>query len=325
MSFYVIVADKDDMDFFFRLSYKTLKTLRKSMYDKLVEDNPGKSDEELEKLSKEELEDYFDFGDKTARVFIVKHEDGTRCGYLWMGLRNSEDPWDIQRPQWIYDIIVAPEFYGNGLGKMLLMTAEEFSKELNLNIGLFVHADNEYALALYKKNGYKVKVVPISKKLDKDIVNSEDSQFKIREERMKAEVRVFELERFKRRVLFSVNAEDEMIEEMYEEFYSKFVDDLENHLRLEAIIDDELVGSIWAGVSSFNEKIAQIYNISIISQSLGDELWKALIHSVEKWAKESGYSSLYILLHSQDDMDIEMFKSIGYTVPGFFMEKKLTQ
>ncbi len=29
-----------------------------------------------------------------------------------------------------------------------------------------------------------------------------------------------------------------------------------------------------------------------------------------------------ILLHSQDDMDIEVFESLGYSVLGFFMEKK---
>ena len=132
----MVSAEKDDWDFFFKLSYETLKTLRKNIYDNLIEDNLGKSDEELEKLNREEMENYFDFSDSTSRVFIVKHENGTRCGYLWMGLRNSEDPWDIQRPQWIYDIVVVPEFYGNGLGRMLMTAAEEFSKELNLNIAI---------------------------------------------------------------------------------------------------------------------------------------------------------------------------------------------
>jgi ribosomal protein S18 acetylase RimI-like enzyme len=317
------VADSDDMDFFFRLSYETMKKLRKGFYDKLVEDNPGKPDCELQRLNREEMEKYIDFSDSASRVFIVKKDDGTRCGYLWMGLRNSEDPWDIQRPQWIYDIVVVPEFYGKGLGKMLMMAAEEFSTELNLNIGLFVHANNEHALALYYRAGYRVKVVPISKKLDKEIVEQEtSSKFLIRKQQMNDEVRHFECERFKRKVLFSLEAVDDKIENMYEEY----VGDSEDHLRLEAVTKDNiLVGSIWAGVSSFDETIAQIYNISILSQSFGDELWKGLIHSVEEWTRVSGYSRLYILLHSEDDLDTEEFRSLGYSVPGFFMEKKLTQ
>jgi GNAT superfamily N-acetyltransferase len=293
------------------------------MFDKFVEDHPGKSDEELKKLSRKELEDYFDFNDSTSRVFIVKKDDGTRCGYLWMGLRNSEDPWDIQRPQWIYDIVVAPEFYGNGLGKMLMRTAEEFSTDLNLNIGLFVHADNEHAIALYDRVGYRTKVVPISKKLDEEIIEPvSSSKFLIREQQMVDEVRCFELERFKRKVLFSLYADKEKIEDMYEEY----VEDSESHLRLEAVTkDNTLVGSIWAGVSRFDENVAQIYNISILSQSFGDDLWNALIYSTEKWARDSGYSRLYVLLHSQDDLDIEAFRALEYSIPGFFMEKKLTQ
>jgi ribosomal protein S18 acetylase RimI-like enzyme len=320
MSYCVVVADTEDMDFFFKLSYESLKTLRKGLYDKLVEDNPGKSDDELQQLSRQEMEDYFDFGDATSRVFIVKNDNGTRCGYLWMGLRNSEDPWDIQTPQWIYDIVVVPEFQGNGLGRMLMETAEEFSRELNLNIGLFVHADNESALALYDKTGYKTKVVPISKRLDQEISESDsNSQFLVRVEEMSEVVQGYELERFGRKVRFSVNAEDEKIEEMYKEY----IDGSENHLRLEAISGDKLVGSVWAGISKFDEKIAQIYSILLMSQD--DELWKVLVHSVENWARESEFSAVYILLHSEDDMDVEMFKTLGYSVPGYFMEKKLVQ
>jgi ribosomal protein S18 acetylase RimI-like enzyme len=320
MSYYVVVADTQDMDFFFKLSYESLKTLRKGLHDKLVEDNPGKSDDELQQLNREEMEDYFDFSNSASRVFIVKNDDGTRCGYLWMGLRNSEDPWDIQRPQWIYDIVVAPEFQGYGLGRMLMKTAEEFSREMNLNIGLFVHADNESALALYDRTGYKVKVVPISKRLNQEISKPDNaSQFLIRVEEMSEVVQGYEIERFKRKVRFSMNAKDEKIEEMYKEY----IDGSEDHLRLEAVSGDALVGSVWAGTSNFDEKIAQIYNISLISQD--DRLWKELIHSVENWARKSEFSAVYILLHSEDDMDVEMFKTLGYSVPGFFMEKKLSQ
>ena len=138
--------NEEDMDFFFKLSFETLKTHRKNIYDKLVEDNPGKSDDEMLEVHRKENEEYFDFSAPTARVFITERIDGKRYGYLWSGIRNSEDPWDIQTPLWIYDIVVTPEFQGNGLGKQLMQKAEEFVLELNRNIGLFVHSDNESAV-----------------------------------------------------------------------------------------------------------------------------------------------------------------------------------
>jgi len=328
MSFHVVIAEtEEDWDFFFKLSYETLKTLRKNMHEKLVEENPRKSDEELQKLSRKEMEDYFDFNDSTSRVFIVKQEEDMSCGYLWMGLRNSSDPWDVHKPQWIYDIVVVPEFQRNGLGKMLMITAEDFSRELDLNIGLFVHADNESALSLYKKIGYNVKTIPISKRLNQEIFDSKaSSKFLIRNEQKIDDVRTFELEQFKRKVVFSLDVEDKIIKDMYEDYFSNYTNDSKNHVRLEAVTEDEtLMGSIWVGISSFNETVAQIYNLSIISQRLKNELGIALIESAERWAKGSGYSTLYILLHSEDDMDIEVFESLGYSVPGFFMEKKLTQ
>lgn len=111
------IQGNEDWDFFFKLSYETLKVLRKFMYDPLVKDNPDASDEEIAKLHRKETEEFFDFSKPDARVFIAENDDRVRCGYLWMGIRNSKDVWDTESPQWIYDIVVDPKFQGSGLGK----------------------------------------------------------------------------------------------------------------------------------------------------------------------------------------------------------------
>ncbi|MGY5853378.1 MAG: hypothetical protein RTU92_07435 [Candidatus Thorarchaeota archaeon] len=94
-----VAEGEEDWNFFFRLSFDTLKALRKTFYDQLVENNLGKSDDELLEAHRKEMEEYSDFKSPSVRVFIAESSDGTRCGYLWMGLRNSEDYWDFQKPQ----------------------------------------------------------------------------------------------------------------------------------------------------------------------------------------------------------------------------------
>ena len=320
---------KEDMDFFFKLGFETLKTLRKSVYDKLVEDNPGKSEDEMFEIYRKENEEYFDFSAPTARVFIAEQDDGKRCGYLWMGMRKSQDSWDIQTPLWIYDIVVTPESQGNGLGRQLMKKAEEFAFELNHNIGLFVHSDNESAIALYEKTGYRMKIVPISKRVDQDYsVPPINSKFLIRKEEKadRNSVRMVGLQRFRRRVLFSQDIENEIIEKRYEDYLSKYNNDSKMHLRLVAFTDNEkLVGSAWVGVSGFSEKVVMIYELSIVTQNGTDDLGEALVYSIEKWAKNSGYSTVYILLHSEDDMSLEAFRTMNYTIPGFFMERRIIQ
>lgn len=317
------------MDFFFKLGFETLKTNRKSIYDKLVVDNPGKSDDEMYEIFRKENEDYFDFKAPTSRVFIAECDDGRRCGYLWMGMRNSEDPWDVQTPLWIYDIVVALEFRGHGLGIELMLKAEEFARGLDLNIGLFVHSDNESAIGLYEKTGYVVKIVPISRRLDQGYsVQPVSSQFMIREEQEMDNnlVREAGSQVFSRKVLFSHNTRLEPIKELYEDYVGKYEDDSERNLRLVALTDkDELAGSVWTGVSEFNEKVAMIFELVILKETGTDELGEALVYSAERWAKKSGYVSMYMLLHSEDDMSLEQFRSMGYNVPGFFMEKRLVQ
>jgi len=330
MSFHVRESKTaEDMDFFFELGFETLKTHRKSIYDKLVEDNPGKSDVEMLEIYRKENEEYFDFSAPKARVFIIERDDRKRGGYLWMGIRNSEDPWDMQTPLWIYDIVIAPEFRGNGLGKQLMLKADEFALEQKHNIGLFVHSDNESAIALYEKMGYVLKLVPISKRLDIDyMVPSFSSQFLIREEQETDRELVHNagLQRFKKKVLFSKETEIGPIEKLYEKYLSMYTEDSEKHLRLIALTDkEELAGSIWTGISGFNEKVAMIYELSIINHIGTDELGKSLVYSAEKWAIGSGYVSLYILLHTKDDMSLETFRSLNYNIPGFFMERRLIQ
>jgi ribosomal protein S18 acetylase RimI-like enzyme len=319
------LQDDDDWDFFFNLSFKTMKTMRQFAMDELLQNNPDVDDDtRLLELHRKEVNDFFDFSDPKTRVFISERSDGVLCGYLWMGSRNSRDAWDAEIQQWIYDIVVDPEFYGNGIGRLLLQKAEAFSSKLNLNLGLFVHADNSPAVELYKNSGYVVKQVPVSKVFPYD---SQDD-FTIRE--MLADeydtIVKAEFDQFKKKVEFSVGVDMDVVKKLHQEHLEKYFNDDEDHQRFVVLTkDDEVVGTIWVGSSGFNKLVAKMHEVTIELCNQHDKIGDVLVNSAEKWAREKKFSSIYVLLHSTDSLEIDFFKERGYKVPGFFMEKKIVQ
>ncbi|MFW9842991.1 MAG: GNAT family N-acetyltransferase [Candidatus Thorarchaeota archaeon] len=328
MKFQIRKAETDaDWDFFFKLGFETAKVLRKFVLDPFVKDNPEASDEEIFSLYRKETEDYFDFEHPEARVFIAETGENKLCGYLWMGMRNSKDVWDIENPQWIYDIVVDPTFRGHGLGKILMEKGEEFAKKLNLNLGLFVHENNTPAIALYKKIGYRIKQTPISKKLGSTITTDVHSNsITIREEKEGDQSHIWatELERFTEKVRFSADVGSDIAKKLYEEHIEKISKNGEKHQRLIAHTETgDLVGSIWVGSSGFNKEVAMIHELVIDSDHDKQLVGNLLVDSAEKWARNSGFSSIYVLHHTKEALDLDFFEERNYKVPGFFMEKRL--
>lgn len=324
------IQSDDDWDFFFDLSFKTMKAMRQFVLEDILKNNPdvdADDDATLLELHRKETNDYFDFSDSKSKVFIAEQENGVRCGYLWMGNRNSRDAWDTENEQWIYDIVVGPKFYGNGIGRLLLEKAEEFSSELHLNLGLFVHADNSPAITLYKKSGYSIKQIPVSKVFK---VNSQDipigDDFVVRE--MQDDeydtIVIAEFDQFKKKVAFSVDVDIDVEKKLHHEHLRKYFNDEEKHQRFVAITkNDEIVGTVWVGSSGFNKLIAKIHEITIDLGNQNDKIGDFLVNSAENWARKGKFTGIYILLHSTDSLQVDFFTERGYKVPGFFMEKRL--
>ena len=65
MKFQIKQAENDeDWNFFYKLGFEMLKTLRRFIYDPMVENNPDASEEELLEIHRKETEDYFDLANR---------------------------------------------------------------------------------------------------------------------------------------------------------------------------------------------------------------------------------------------------------------------
>ncbi|MCK8680860.1 GNAT family N-acetyltransferase [Streptomyces lichenis] len=88
-----------------------------------------------------------------AGLFVAVDEDGGIAGRLWTG-RCTLDSGEVAG--YVYDIRVAEERRGRGLGRALMGVAERVVREDGRRrLGLHVFADNAPALRLYASLGYE--------------------------------------------------------------------------------------------------------------------------------------------------------------------------
>ena len=84
-----------------------------------------------------------------ATIVIAEH-DGAMVGFVTID----------QKTGYLDQLVVAPEFWRSGFGRILLDEAKRLSPQ---KIELHVNQDNERAIALYKKEGFSVTGESVSK------------------------------------------------------------------------------------------------------------------------------------------------------------------
>jgi len=93
--------------------------------------------------------------DTQDHVFFSILDEGTgeRAGYIWLNIAPGEGP----KKAFIYDLIIFEEFRKTGYGRAALAALEEYAKEKRIaSISLHVFAHNAAAVSLYRKMGYEV-------------------------------------------------------------------------------------------------------------------------------------------------------------------------
>jgi len=317
---------QEDIEFLCESCFQNAKSIGAIQYTSLIEQNPDKNEGEVYELFRSEMLESFDFTRKDCRVYIIDY-DKVPIGYIWVAIRDSEDPWDMDRPLWIFDIFVQSEYRRKGLAKQLLQQAEDFAKELGRNIGLFVHAHNTGAIRLYESSGYEVKTTPISWKFEEnDKIMNSFPEYRVRQPVKEDNQIIWNmgLTAFERLVRYSTDVSDEIIFKKYQSIQQEY--DLQSGKYMRYIISDsrdEIVAFILMGVAYFSEGVSLVYDLAIKEGEKNSDLQKLLLEMFKKWSIDNELSTAYILLHSENDISIDVCKEMEFKILGYFMEKRL--
>jgi len=100
----------------------------------------------------------------TNQVFIARYMNGQQAGYVWVGQVGST--FTGKNQAFIFNLYIAPEFRGQGIGSILMGKAEEWARQHNLDrIGLSVAVHNQAAIELYEKVGYIAEMMRMYKNI----------------------------------------------------------------------------------------------------------------------------------------------------------------
>lgn len=93
---------------------------------------------------------------------VVEISSDSQVGYIWFNVSEGRSG----REAFIYDIYIFEPFQGKGYGKQAMLALDEEAREMGVTrIGLHVFGQNNRAFELYKKMGYIVTDITMSKDL----------------------------------------------------------------------------------------------------------------------------------------------------------------
>lgn len=124
-------------------------------------------EEEAWKRSRQGTAHFLPDGPDTAghHLVVAENESGEVVGNAWIG-PDPQDTTGTADSAWLYDINVFERYRRRGYGSAILAAAEELSAAGHrTRLGLNVVGDNEAAIALYRRNGYRVTSMQLDKQL----------------------------------------------------------------------------------------------------------------------------------------------------------------
>jgi ribosomal protein S18 acetylase RimI-like enzyme len=98
------------------------------------------------------------------QAFIARAEDGTSAGFVWVARDHNDSTGELEAT--LLNQYVAESFRGQGLGRRLLKTAEEWARDQGLpRISLSVGVHNTIGQRLYESFGYQAVTLRMTKRL----------------------------------------------------------------------------------------------------------------------------------------------------------------
>jgi GNAT superfamily N-acetyltransferase len=98
------------------------------------------------------------------RAFVARTADGTPAGFVWAAKTHNDSTGELEAS--LLSQYVAEPYRGQGLGHLLMETAETWARHQGLpRISLSVGARNTLGQRLYESLGYEVETLRMTKKL----------------------------------------------------------------------------------------------------------------------------------------------------------------
>ena len=119
---------------------------------------------EINTMNRKKLENAIRNPRPESAIYVAEDENGKSVGFIH--LETEIDYFTGEKLGYIAAIAVDKAFEGKGIGKSLLQTAEEWTRQRGYKLmWLYVFSGNTRAKALYKKLGYGEEVVKLVKRI----------------------------------------------------------------------------------------------------------------------------------------------------------------
>lgn len=121
--------------------------------------------EEINITNQAALQKAMDEPEADSAIFIAEDEAGNQAGFVH--LQTQTDYFNGAKHGYISDLAVDKAFEGQGIGHLLLETAEVWATEKGYHLlTLYVFAGNSRAQRLYEKHGFAQEVIKYVKVMD---------------------------------------------------------------------------------------------------------------------------------------------------------------
>ena len=126
---------------------------------------PWRKQSDMDAFNQQEMQKVMDEMPADAVLLIAEDEMHTPAGFIY--LTTEADFFNGENKGYISDLVVASQYEGQGVGRLLLAAAEDWTREKGYNLlTLYVLAGNERARRVYEKMGYSEEVVKYVKLIE---------------------------------------------------------------------------------------------------------------------------------------------------------------
>jgi ribosomal protein S18 acetylase RimI-like enzyme len=120
--------------------------------------------EEIDRANRSFLEQAMNEPEPGSAIFVAEDEQGAFAGFIH--LQTQTDYFSGEKQGYISDLAVDPKLEGQGIGRLLLEAAEDWTRSNGYPLlTLYVFAGNTRARQIYEKHGFREEVIKYVKVL----------------------------------------------------------------------------------------------------------------------------------------------------------------